>query len=154
MASTTVVPPRAAGEPKLLIPGLAGFYQWVEPYTYPLMRFAIGAALLPIGWAKLRAGLGPEVATMAKLGFEPASVAAFCVVAIESLGALCVALGFLTRFWAAALAIEMAMITFGVQWQNGYVRAEQFLLWGFLAFVVALRGGGRYSIDRLIGWEL
>ena len=154
MASTSVAPQRTTGKPKLLIPGLAGFYDWIEPYTYPLMRFAIGAALIPIGWPKLQAGLGPEIATMAKLGFEPAGPAAFCVVAIESLGALCVAVGFLTRFWAAALAIEMAAITFGVQWHNGYIRAEQFLLWGFLAFVVALRGSGHCSIDRLIGWEL
>jgi hypothetical protein len=29
-----------------------------------------------------------------------------------------------------------------------------FLPWGFIAFVVALRGGGRCSIDRMLGWEL
>jgi putative oxidoreductase len=155
MASTPSVAAARAqeGRPQLLIPSLGGFYDWIEPYTYPLMRFAIGASLVPIGWGKLQTGMGPVIATMTHFGFEPVGAAAFCVIAIESLGALCIALGFLTRFWAAALAIEMAVISL-VQIPNGYTRVEQFLLWGFLAFVVALRGGGRCSIDRLIGWEL
>jgi putative oxidoreductase len=78
---------------------------------------------------------------------------AFIVIAVESVGALCIAVGFLTRFWAAALAIEMAVISY-VQIPNGYTRMEQFMLWGALAVIIPLRGGGRFSIDRAIGWEL
>ena len=32
--------------------------------------------------------------------------------------------------------------------------AELPMLWGFMVFLVALRGGGPYSLDRKIGWEL
>jgi uncharacterized membrane protein YphA (DoxX/SURF4 family) len=86
--------------------------------------------------------------------FEPVGVAAFCVSSRSNRSVrLCIALGFLTRFWAAALATEMAVISL-VQTPNGYPRVEQFLLWGFLAFVVALGGGGRCSINRSVGWEL
>ncbi|MGH7032412.1 MAG: DoxX family protein [Stellaceae bacterium] len=153
MASTSTASPRVSGEPKLIIPGLAGFYEWAEPYAYPLMRFCVGAMLIPIGWTKLQAGTAPVVATMTKFGLEPVGLMAFCVIAIESLGALCIAVGFLTRFWAAALAIEMAVISY-MQIPAGYTRMEQFLLWGMLAFIIALRGAGRFSIDRAIGWEL
>lgn len=109
--------------------------------------------LIPIGWTKLHNGMGPVVATMTKYGLEPVGLTALCVIAIESLGALCIALGFLTRFWAAALAVEMAVISY-TQIPNGFTRVEQFLLWGVMALIIALRGGGRFSIDRAIGWEL
>jgi putative oxidoreductase len=153
MSSTSVTSSRASGEPKPIIPGLAGFYQWAEPYTYPLMRFCVGAMLVPIGWPKLHTSTGPIVAEMHKFGLEPAGFMALCVIAIEGLGGIFVALGFLTRFWAAGIAIEMAVISY-IQIPNGYTRMEQFLLWGVLAFIIALRGGGRFSIDRAIGWEL
>lgn len=153
MASTSLASTQGSGGPKLIFPGLAGLYEWVEPYTYPLMRFCVGAMLIPIGWTKLHTGMTPVVATMTRFGLEPVGLAAFCVIAIESLGALCIAVGFLTRFWAAALAVEMAVIAYE-QIPNGYTRMEQFLLWGVLAFIIALRGGGRLSADRAIGWEL
>lgn len=153
MTSTSAASSQASGEPKLIIPGLAGFYEWAAPYTYPLMRFCVGAMLFPMGWGKLHTGLAPIVAEMHKFGLEPAGLTAICVYAVESLGAACVALGFLTRFWAAAIAIEMAVIAY-IQIPNGYTRMEQFLLWGVVAFVIALRGGGRLSLDRAIGWEL
>ena len=62
-----------------------------------------------------------------------------------------------TRFWAAAAAIEMLIITCiywntGFAWlQRGY---EYTLLWGLVCFAVALRGGGPYSLDRKIGMQL
>jgi len=99
-------------------------------------------------------GQTPVIATMTHFGLQPVGAAALCVTVIESLGALCIALGFLTRFWAAAMAIELAVIAFVVMLPQGYFRAESFLLWGVLAFIIALKGSGRYSIDRMIGWEL
>ena len=91
---------------------------------------------------------------MAHQGLPAPSLVAILVMATETIGGLCVAIGLFTRFWAAAMAIELAIIAFYVQWQNGYPRVEQFLLWGILAFAIALRGGGRCSVDRLIGREL
>ena len=77
--------------------------------------------------------------------------------AIEFVGGIALILGLFTRFWAAAAAIEMALITMiywktGFSWLNrGY---EYTLLWGFVCFAIALRGGGPYSVDRVIGKEL
>lgn len=139
---------------QLYIPALAGFYDWVKPYCYPLIRFAVGAVLIPNGIPKVMAGFEATTASMTRQHFPLPALVAILVMATETIGGFCVAIGFLTRFWAAAIAIEMAVITFKVQWPNGYSRVEQFLLWGILAFVIALRGGGRCSVDRLIGREL
>jgi hypothetical protein len=27
-------------------------------------------------------------------------------------------------------------------------------MWGLIAFAIALRGGGPYSVDRKLGWEI
>jgi putative oxidoreductase len=139
---------------RLFIPALAGFYEWVKPYCYPLMRFAVGAIIISHGWIKLMAGEGAIAAQMAKQGFLLPGLVAVLIMTIETVGGFCVAIGLLTRFWAAAMAIELAVIAFDVQWHNGYGRVEGLLLWGVFAFAIALRGGGRCSVDRMIGWEL
>jgi putative oxidoreductase len=52
----------------------------------------------------------------------------------------------------------MLIIVFFFQWQFGYfwnVKGyEHALLWSLLCFAILLfRGGGRYSVDRLLGKE-
>ena len=76
---------------------------------------------------------------------------------IEFAGGIALIIGLFTRFFAAAAAVEMLIITVlywkvGFSWLNrGY---EYTLLWGLVCFAIALRGGGPYSIDRRIGVEL
>ena len=54
----------------------------------------------------------------------------------------------------------LAVITFVVYWPNGFrfnapgAGAEFTFLWGLMVFAVALRGGGPYSLDRKLGWEI
>jgi len=77
---------------------------------------------------------------------------------IEFVGGLCITVGLFTRFWAAAAAVEMAVLTFYIYWGNGYgwlSRGYEYtLLWGLVLFAVALRGGGPWSLDRRLGREL
>jgi len=88
-------------------------------------------------------------------GFPFSGPLAYFVLFLETVGTACVALGLFTRFFAAALAIQMAVIAFAVQWPRGFGSpTAQFLLWGIVFFVIALRGGGPYSVNRLIGKEL
>lgn len=145
---------RAAGEPKLLFPGLAGFYAAVSDLWYPLIRITVGGCLFVIGWGKLHAGAAPLAAAMTKYGFMPGIAFAYAAIFLESVGAACIVLGLFTRFFAAALAIEMALITFIVQLPRGFGRMELTLIWGLIFFAIALRGGGPYSLDRVIGKEL
>jgi len=91
---------------------------------------------------------------MAKAGFVPGIFYAYAAIFIETVGATCVVLGLFTRFFAPALAIEMAFITFGFMAPQGWARMEPAFPWGVVLFAIALRGGGPYSVDRLIGKEL
>ena len=143
--------------PKLLIPQLRPFYAAMEPFSYLLVRLTAGLMILPHGWPKLMAGIGPTAAAaLAKRGIEPAEPLAVILILLETVGGLCVALGLFTRFFALGIAIEMAVIA-KVYWPKfgwtgpGY---EYPLMWCLVMLAIALRGGGPYSLDRKIGTEL
>lgn len=143
-----------SGEPKLLFPGLAGFYAAVSDLWYPMIRVVAGALLLYHGWDHFGRGVAAVAAGFAKSGFPISTVCAIIVITLETVGAACVALGLFTRFFAAGIAIELAVIAFVIQMPRGFGRMEFFLLWGVVMFAIALRGGGPYSLDRVIGKEL
>jgi len=94
---------------------------------------------------------------MAKNGIEPFAFAA-AATALETTGGVCIIIGLFTRFFAAALAIEMAIGPLSVHLAKGFAASqggfEYILLIGIVMFVVAIRGGGPYSAGRLIGREL
>jgi putative oxidoreductase len=147
-----------AAEPRLLFPQLKPFYDKVEPLSWLLVRLTAGLMIIPHGWPKLMMGI-EATAQMAlvRRGIEPAWPLAVGLITLETLGGLCVALGLFTRFWAAAIAIEMAVIVYhhlggGFGWTNrGY---EYPVLWGLIMLGIALRGGGPYSLDRRVGKQL
>jgi putative oxidoreductase len=143
-----------ADEPNLIFPGLAGFYAAVSDLWYPMIRVVAGVLLYVHVWPKLVNGPAGVAGAMAKAGFPSAMIFAYGAIFLETVGATCVILGLFTRFFAAALAIEMACITFGFMPPQGWARMEPTLLWGVVFFAIALRGGGPYSLDRVIGKEL
>ena len=145
-------------EPRPLLPFLRPLYEVLIPLSWPLMRCATGLILAVHGWGKI--ARGPEVVapTFSKLGFEPALLVVYVLIAIEFFGGIAIAAGLFTRFFAAAVTIEMAVIMFtqylpnGFSWLNrGY---EFVLLWGLVSLAIWWRGGGPYSLDRKLGWEL
>ena len=142
---------------KLLIPQLQSFYAWVEPLSWALVRITAGLMLIPHGWPKLMMGI-TATANMAlvKRGIAPAEPLAIALIAIETLGGLCIALGLFTRFWAAAATIEMCVIVYHHLPKFGWTAPgyEYPLFWGIVMLAIALRGGGAYSLDRKIGKEL
>ena len=148
----------AAAETKLVWPSLAGFYATWSEIAYALMRVIMGYILFMHGWVKLGAGASGVAGYMAKIGLEPASIFAYAAMFLETAGAVCIIIGLFTRFFAAALAIEMAIALLVVHLAKGFSAAqggyEYVLLLGIVLFVIALRGGGRYSVDRLLGKEL
>jgi putative oxidoreductase len=84
------------------------------------------------------------------------SLSPLILIVLETIVGLCVALGLFTRFFAVAIAVEMAVIVhqyfpkFG--WTGpGY---EYPVMWGVIMLAIALRGGGPYSLDRRPGREL
>jgi len=148
------MPGLTRSEPRLLFPGLAGFYAKVSDLWYPLIRATVGGCMITHGWAKLMSGIAPVAAGMAKNGFVPGLAFGYTAMFLETVGAVCIIVGLFTRFFAAALAIEMALITFIVQMPQGFGRMELPFIYGLVFFAIALRGGGPYSLDRVIGKEL
>ena len=148
----------AAGETKLLWPSLGKFYSSCFEIAYALLRVIIGYILFMHGWVKLHAGAAAVAGGMAKNGLEPASGFAYAAMFLETVGAACLIVGLFTRFFAAALAIEMAVAFVVVHLPKGFAAGqggfEYVLLIGIVLFTIAIRGGGPYSVDRLIGKEL
>lgn len=149
----------ARSETKLLYPGLAGFYANWRDITYTLVRIVVGVIMLMHVWGKFKIGAGAVAANvMAKNGLEPAMVFAYAVMFLESVGGVCLIIGLFTRFFAAALAIEMLIALFVVHWPKGFSVGqggyEYVLLIGVVLFAIAIRGGGPYSVDNAIGKEL
>jgi len=150
-----------AGEPAPVIPSLASFYDWSRDISWLLIRLTAGGILLVHGIIKI---IGPGAAGVAglfaHLGIEPAILFAWIVVLNETIGAVCIILGLFTRFFAASIAIELAVVTLLVSYPHGFAFSAQGggyeypLMWGLLVFAIALRGGGPYSVDRAIGKEL
>jgi putative oxidoreductase len=140
------------------IPALKPVYDSVGDFYFPLVRFAVGGAVLVHGVGKLMAGPGPVVANMAKYGFEPAAPIGYLILALETVGALCIIIGLFTRFFAAGLCIESLVIAFGVKWSNGFGANrdgyEMLLIWAIVFFAIFLRGAGPYSVDSRLGREL
>jgi putative oxidoreductase len=70
---------------------------------------------------------------------------------------LFLALGLLTRPAAALVVAMMAVAVVQVHLANGYFWTdggfEYPLLWGLIALSFVFRGGGRYSLDAVIGRE-
>jgi putative oxidoreductase len=145
-------------EPKLLLPVLRPFYDTVIPLSWLVIRVAVGWNLLIHGYPKFLNG--PSEAALkayADLGFTPPLYWFWASGSIEFFGGIALILGLFTRFFAAAAAIEMLIITI-TYWGNGFgwMRRgyEYVLLWGLVCFAIALRGGGPYSLDRKLGREL
>jgi len=149
----------ANSEPRPVIPALAPLYTHTADISYLIVRVTAGLMLLPHGIPKVfNQGVAAFAAAgLQKRGIEPALPLAFVVAFLETVGGVCVALGLATRFFAAAIAIELAVVAYvhmpqGFGWGNrGY---EYPLFWGLIMFAIALRGGGPYSLDRKIGKEL
>lgn len=159
MSTTEHAPP---AEPRPIIPALGRVYAKSRDLSYLVIRLTVGGVLLVHGVGKLLTGTVTTFATvsLARRGIEPALPLAYVVLGIETVGAICIMAGLFTRFFAVAAGIEFAVITFVAHWPNGFwwVRPgggwEYPLLWGLLFAAVVLRGGGPYSLDRRIGWEL
>src|SRR5262249_35460866 len=144
-------------EPRLLLPFLRPFYDRVVPLSWLVVRLGCGWVLLVHGWGKVTRGPAAYVKGFTEMGFDPALPWVWAGLIIEFGGGLAILLGLFTRFFAAAVAIQMAIITV-LYWHNGFSwlnRGYEFtLLWGMVAFAIALRGGGPYSLDRKLGIEL
>jgi putative oxidoreductase len=144
---------------KYVFPALGAIYETVSPYSYAFMRFCTGAILAPHGVQKLFfGGVVGNAHVMARMGLTPPLAWSYLVGFTECFCAIALALGLFTRLAALFILVEMAVIAFGIQIKFGYFwtqHGNEFpLLLFLLTLAIFFRGGGRYSIDHLIGKEL
>jgi putative oxidoreductase len=147
------------GETKLIFPGLAGFYESWRDIAFTLVRVTIGYIFFMHGWGKITgAGVAGVTTYMGNQGLEPATAFALAAMFLEVVGGICIIIGLFTRFFAAAMAIELAIAFLVVHFKAGFPVGkggfEYVLLLGIVMFAIAIRGGGPYSADRMIGKEL
>lgn len=148
-------------EPRALIPALEPFYEFARPFAWAVVRFGVGWNLAVHAYGKLLRGMAGQAKVLdASVPYlhDVNLQLSYFLVFVEGLGGVCIILGLFTRFFAAANAIEMAFLTFVLYWGAGFSWLnrgyEYTLLWGIMCLAIALRGGGPYSLDRLLGREL
>jgi putative oxidoreductase len=144
---------------KLVVPALGGIYEKLAPFSYAFMRFSAGAIMVPHGVQKLIYGTAANTAQgMAAKGFPFPLQLAYFVGFVELFVAAMLAIGLFTRFCAAVLWIEIAVIIIWFTGPNGYFWGRQgyefTLLWLLLFTAILFRGGGRYSVDHYLPKEL
>ncbi|WP_229202723.1 DoxX family protein [Rhizobium rhizogenes] len=141
---------------KLVLPFLRPLYDALEPYAYPLVRITVGLLLFPHGAQKLFGWFGGDPAraidSFHSIGFEPAALFVTITGVVEFFGGLLVAVGLLTRP-AAAICTCLLAVTIWVTSARGWAAMEYSVLWTIVCLTIGVRGGGRISIDRLIGRE-
>lgn len=118
----------------------------LAPYAAFFMRLAVGGVFLSHGWVKWQRGIPATAAFLqSEAGIPFATVWAVVLIAIETVGAACVLLGILTRAWATAMAVEMAIAIAVVELPRGRnLELEALLLAG--AVTLMALGDGPLSI--------
>lgn len=144
-----------------ILPFLVPVYAALAEPAYALTRLVAGAFLVPHGMWKLFGITGSKESVIdffSQIGLEPAAPLVVLVGSVEFFCGILIALGLLTRPAAAAAAVTMAVaavyfhLPLGFYVEQGGVEFSG--LWTILLLMIAVRGGGRISLDAMIGREL
>jgi len=141
-----------------MIKQLKGLEKWAPL----LLQVLLGALFFVHGGQKLfgwfsgfPTRMDGFIALVQKVGIPP--FWAWVSALTEFLGGTCIFFGFLTRFWAAGIAIDMAVAVFKWNWQFGWNWLKggyEFpLTLGIIALILVLTGPGSLSVDRTVGLE-
>ena len=130
-------------------------------YGLLLLRIVVGGTMFSHGAQKLFGwfgghGLRGTAGFFGSLGWRLPLLMAFLAGLAEASG-LAFAAGVLTPLAALGIAVVMLNAIIVVHWRNGFFNGnggvEVPLVLATVAVSVAATGPGRFSIDRLIGWD-
>ncbi|HIA13903.1 MAG TPA: DoxX family protein [Nitrospirales bacterium] len=138
------------------------FFHTDDSLSSFVLRVTVGAVMFPhgaqklVGWFGGYGFSGTMGAFTEKMGMP--WIIAFLVIIGESLGALALIAGFMTRFVAASLAAIMFGAVAMAHWRNGFFMNwfgqqagegfEYHLLMIGMCFALILAGGGKWSVDQ------
>lgn len=148
--------------PNYIFDFMAPVYRGLKDVPDVAIRLAAGLFFVPHGAQKLFGWFGGFGLTATgqffeqNLGFSNGFLTVLAAGSVEFFGGLALALGLLTRVSAGALAILLIValqihMANGFFWTNGGY--EYPLLWLVVVLAYWIKGGGKYSIDRMIGRE-
>jgi putative oxidoreductase len=132
-----------------------------------LLRVLLGIVFFPHGAQKVFGWFGGQgfSATMTSFTVNLGIPAFFAFLAIlaESLGAVALLTGFLTRIAAFGLACNMVVAVFMIHLKNGFFMnwfgnqkgegVEYHILVVAITLALMIRGGGKWSVDGMIAKE-
>jgi putative oxidoreductase len=147
-----------------LIPHLASLFQALAPFSYALLRIAVGLALVPHGLRNtfgffpntgIRAlNLGALAQQLDAGGYRPGKFWAPAISVTQLIGGPLLALGLFTRP-VAAMVFVFLLVANVERWRVGkyfwnQLGLEYTLMWMIAAFYVLVHGGGLYSLDYVL----
>ena len=130
--------------------------RWYPGWGLAALRVMLGAIFLAHGTDKLfGGGSASSTAFLIAQVFPEGGWVAVVVAVLEFLGGLLVLVGWLTRWVAAVLFLEMLVALFAVHADNGFFVFRAYGEWGYeyhLALLgglacLFLAGGGKLSVD-------
>lgn len=138
-------------------PELERMYDAVGPWTLSLLRFLAGSSMAMHGWVHINADMADTAAYFEGEGFSPGLFWAWAVTLTELIGGMCLALGLATRLAAVPILLFLITAVFyhsknGFYWDQGGF--EYPLMWAAVVLVFVIKGGGKASVDQLIGRAL
>ena len=150
-----------------VFPQLAPIYAAFAPWVEALMRVVIALCLVPHGmrtYFGIFRNTGMPINSMQMFidvlnreGYRPGALWAPIVVITELVGGPMLALGLFTRPVSIPIFILLVLSVFEHKKIGGWFwntqGAEYPLVWAAASAYFLCNGGGRISLDHLIGWE-
>ena len=138
----------------LIFPQLDRVSRAVGPWTLSLLRFLAGLSMAMHGLVHINAEMTDTAAYFEGEGFSPGLFWAWAVTLTELIGGICLALGLATRLVAVPIFLFLITAVFyhsknGFYWDQGGF--EYPLMWAAVVLVFLIKGGGKASLDQLIG---
>jgi len=129
------------------------FLERVQPLGLLILRLVLGAIMIAHGYPKIFGGEIHHLMETVRSMHLPGWMAYLCAAA-EFGGGILVLLGFLTRFAALAICIDMLVAIFGVHLKNGFTGQGNYqfpLALAAIAFSLIFTGPGAISVDGVRG---
>ena len=147
-----------ADSPKLLIPAFGRIYAIFAPITELLIRLIAGGALAYHGYQILFGNIDGAARFFESAGFGNGLFWAWVVGILEFVCGICLALGLFTRLAAGPIIVFLIVAIVSYHWENGFNwegrGIEYPLFWAIVVFHFLIHGGGRWSLDAMIGREV
>lgn len=122
----------------------------VKDLSHSLLRIGTGLMMAFLHGAAKMPPSDKFIVGVSELGFPAPAFFAWCAALAEMGGGLLLAAGLLTRPASFFIAFTMFVAAFGRHLHDPFARKELSLLYLLLALYFLVRGGGRWSIDRLL----